>query len=189
MRQIGSCRLTDRTFFPPNPTVLFSKPPGSARLGFVIPPTHYEELLHCMTPASSCLHACKRGDPAWIKQQAHQKKMSTFCRTPFFFSSFLLLQNNHPLNNNSDKKEQNKQNMGHSYNKLPKATNTEAPPQWVNLRPHKYCGQIDRAGRVGKPNKAQKCDACMAVKAASDKAIQRDTAARRQEKMGWDFGE
>jgi hypothetical protein len=82
--------------------------------------------------------------------------------------------------------------MGHSYNKLQKATNADAPPQWTVMRPHKYCGRMDRGspGRGGgKPNKAQKCDACMAVKAAADKAIQRDTAARRQEKMGWDLGE
>ncbi|KAK0730103.1 hypothetical protein B0H67DRAFT_560760 [Lasiosphaeris hirsuta] len=78
--------------------------------------------------------------------------------------------------------------MGHSYNKQAKATNTEPPEQWIDLKPHKYCKQVER-GRAGKPNKAQKCDACMAVKAASDKAVQRDTAARRQEKLGWGFGD
>jgi len=78
--------------------------------------------------------------------------------------------------------------MGHSYNKLAKATNAEPPVQWTDVQTHKYCGRTDR-GRKGKPNKAQKCDACMAVKAHLEKATQRDTAARRQEKMSWGFGE
>ncbi|KAK0656229.1 hypothetical protein B0T16DRAFT_343048 [Cercophora newfieldiana] len=78
--------------------------------------------------------------------------------------------------------------MGHSYNKLAKATNTDPPKQWTDIQTHKYCGQVDY-GRIGKPNKAQKCDACMLVKAASEKAIQRDTSARRQEKMAWGYGE
>ena len=47
--------------------------------------------------------------------------------------------------------------MGRSYDKANRATNTEAPPQWTEQLPHKYCGKLDR-GRRGKPNKAQKCD-------------------------------
>lgn len=78
--------------------------------------------------------------------------------------------------------------MGHSYDKKHKATNTEPPVQWTDLTPHKYCGAVDY-GRIGKPNKAQKCDACMEIKAASDKAVQRDTAARRQEKLAWGYGD
>ncbi|KAK4135824.1 hypothetical protein BT67DRAFT_377020 [Trichocladium antarcticum] len=78
--------------------------------------------------------------------------------------------------------------MGHSYDKAKRATNTEAPIQWTEELPHKYCGKIDR-GRSGKANKAQKCDNCILVKAARVKAAQRDTADRRQEKMGWQRGE
>ncbi|KAK3336351.1 hypothetical protein B0T19DRAFT_409229 [Cercophora scortea] len=78
--------------------------------------------------------------------------------------------------------------MGHSYNKAHKATNVEAPWQWTDMTPHKYCKRIDR-GRVGRPNKAQKCDDCLALKAASDKAAQRDSATRRQEKISWGLGE
>ena len=78
--------------------------------------------------------------------------------------------------------------MGHSYDKARRATNTEAPIQWTEELPHKYCGKIDR-GRRGKANKAQKCDACQAVKAARAKAAQLDMSHRRQEKMGWRRGE
>lgn len=78
--------------------------------------------------------------------------------------------------------------MGRSYNKQAKATNTTAPKQWRDVQPHKYCGKVDY-GKTGKPNKAQKCDDCMLVKAQSEKAIQRDTSERRQEKMSWGFGD
>ncbi|KAK0628307.1 hypothetical protein B0T17DRAFT_486186 [Bombardia bombarda] len=78
--------------------------------------------------------------------------------------------------------------MGHSYNKLPKATNIDPPRQWTDVTEHKYCKQTD-LGRTGRPNKAQKCDACLAIKAASEKATQRDTDARRQEKISWGFGD
>ncbi|KAK1758301.1 hypothetical protein QBC47DRAFT_399210 [Echria macrotheca] len=78
--------------------------------------------------------------------------------------------------------------MTHSYDKRPRATNVQAPANWTAVRPHKYCGKIDLAGRPGKANKAQKCDECMAIKAAEAKAVQRDTNARRQEKMDWGGG-
>ncbi|KAK3388104.1 hypothetical protein B0T20DRAFT_109287 [Sordaria brevicollis] len=74
--------------------------------------------------------------------------------------------------------------MGHSYDKAAKATNIEPPPQWQDQTTHKYCGKTDR-GRIGKPNKAQKCDDCLAVKAHRAKEAQRDTDIRRQEKMEW----
>ncbi|KAK0733775.1 hypothetical protein B0T26DRAFT_634081 [Lasiosphaeria miniovina] len=74
--------------------------------------------------------------------------------------------------------------MGHSFNRAHTATNIEPPPQWQDITTHKYCKRVD-LGRLGKPNKAQKCDECLAVKAASSKANQRDAAARRQEKLSW----
>jgi len=77
--------------------------------------------------------------------------------------------------------------MGHSYNKAAKATNIETPKQWTDLQPHKYCKRTDW-GRSGRPNKAQKCDACQAVKASMAKASRMDTAARRQEKISWEAG-
>lgn len=79
--------------------------------------------------------------------------------------------------------------MGHSYDKAAKATNVEPPVQWQDQITHKYCGKVDR-GRTGKANKAQKCDACLQVKAHRAKMEQRDTANRRQDKMAWSaFGD
>ncbi|KAM7219329.1 hypothetical protein V8F06_005228 [Rhypophila decipiens] len=78
--------------------------------------------------------------------------------------------------------------MGRSYNKAHKATNVQAPKQWTDVTEHKYCKQVD-LGREGKPNKAQKCDQCLAIKAQQEKLTQMDTSARRQEKMGWGYGE
>lgn len=77
--------------------------------------------------------------------------------------------------------------MGRSYNKLHKATNVQAPKQWTQVTEHKYCKQRDW-GREGRPNKAQKCDECLAVKAQQEKLAQSDTSARRQEKMSWGWG-
>ncbi|CCC08001.1 hypothetical protein SMACR_01565 [Sordaria macrospora] len=74
--------------------------------------------------------------------------------------------------------------MGHSYNKAAKATNIESPVQWTDQTKHKYCGKID-SGRIGKPNKAQKCDACLQIKAHRAKESQRDTDNRRQDKIAW----
>lgn len=78
--------------------------------------------------------------------------------------------------------------MGRSYDRAHRATNTEPPVQWTEDYPHKYCSKIEK-GSKGKPNKAQKCDDCIAIKAARDKAQQRDTSGRRNEKMGWQSGE
>ncbi|KAL0475003.1 hypothetical protein QR685DRAFT_30528 [Neurospora intermedia] len=74
--------------------------------------------------------------------------------------------------------------MGRSYDKAARATNIEPPLQWTDQTTHKYCGKPDR-GHLGKPNKAQKCDDCQAVKAHRAKEFQKDTDIRRQEKLDW----
>jgi len=76
--------------------------------------------------------------------------------------------------------------MGRSYNKLRKGTNPETPPNWTDQQYHKYCRE-PCLGREGRPNKAQKCDKCLRVKAQMEKLVQNDTSARRQEKLTWGF--
>lgn len=77
--------------------------------------------------------------------------------------------------------------MTRSYTNQAKATNVQTPVNWTDLQEHKYCKQLDW-GRNGRPNKAQKCDDCLAVKAQQEKLVQSDTSARRQEKMAWGYG-
>ncbi|KAG7291957.1 hypothetical protein NEMBOFW57_001986 [Staphylotrichum longicolle] len=59
--------------------------------------------------------------------------------------------------------------MGHSYTKNP-STTARTPPQWKDQIPHKYCGKIDD-GRLGKPNKAHRCEACLVVKGQQAKSV------------------
>lgn len=66
-------------------------------------------------------------------------------------------------------------------------TNPQTPPNWTEMVPHKYCGAMD-LGRVGKDNKAQKCAACLTVKAQMDGANDRATKRRREEKMSFALG-
>ena len=42
------------------------------------------------------------------------------------------------------------------------------PKEWIDQVPHKYCKALD-LGRVGKPNKAHRCEACLAIKARQSK--------------------
>ncbi|KAK4185731.1 hypothetical protein QBC35DRAFT_388843 [Podospora australis] len=79
--------------------------------------------------------------------------------------------------------------MGRSYDRgSGGGGDSKIPMQWTDEILHKYCGKVDR-GREGKSNKAQKCDECILIKASREKAQQKDTSSRRNEKMGWQAGD
>ncbi|KAL2117707.1 hypothetical protein VTJ04DRAFT_7367 [Mycothermus thermophilus] len=79
--------------------------------------------------------------------------------------------------------------MGRSYPKNP-STTSRTPIQWTDQVPHKYCGKID-FGRVGRPNKAHRCDACLAIKYKESRFRDgpKNIKAGRMEKMAWLTGE
>lgn len=59
------------------------------------------------------------------------------------------------------------------------------PKNWTAVRPHKYCGKMDYAGKAGKANKTHNCAACAAKKAEVQRHDAIATSNRREEKMGW----
>ncbi|KAK4103376.1 hypothetical protein N658DRAFT_494705 [Parathielavia hyrcaniae] len=80
--------------------------------------------------------------------------------------------------------------MGRSYVKNPSTTAAAKPVQWTDEVLHKYCGALDM-GKDGKPNKAHRCEACLAVKARQSK-WQGGAKGKRsgtQQKVGWHAGE
>lgn len=60
-----------------------------------------------------------------------------------------------------------------------------APQNWTAMRPHKYCGKMDVAGKPGKANKTHHCAACAARKAEVQRFDAIATSNRREEKMAW----
>ena len=62
------------------------------------------------------------------------------------------------------------------------------PKEWTDQVPHKYCGALDM-GRIGKPNKAHRCEACLAIKARQSKLRDgpNDIKAGRDEKSHLKF--
>lgn len=60
-----------------------------------------------------------------------------------------------------------------------------APSNWTTMRPHKYCGKMDVAGKPGKANKTHNCAACAAKKGELQRLDAKAMSNRREEKMGW----
>ncbi|EAQ89487.1 predicted protein [Chaetomium globosum CBS 148.51] len=79
--------------------------------------------------------------------------------------------------------------MGNSYQRKPN-TKYKLPIQWTDEIRHKHCGAVD-IGRDGKPNKAHRCKACLAVKARESKLRNGpdDIKLGREEKMELKFGD
>ncbi|KAL1840119.1 hypothetical protein VTJ49DRAFT_775 [Mycothermus thermophilus] len=79
--------------------------------------------------------------------------------------------------------------MGRTYPKNP-STTSRTPIQWTDQVAHKYCGKID-LGRIGRPNKAHRCDACLAIKHRESRYRDgpKNIKAGRLEKMAWLTGD
>ena len=67
--------------------------------------------------------------------------------------------------------------------KTHRLTDAAQPQEWTDQVQHKYCGALDK-GRIGKPNKAHRCEACLAIKAQQSKIRNgpNDIKAGREEK-------
>lgn len=71
----------------------------------------------------------------------------------------------------------------------PAASADTAPSNWTATRPHKYCGKMDAAStKKKKANKTHLCEACMVIKAQSQRLDSKAMADRRGEKMTWMAG-
>lgn len=65
----------------------------------------------------------------------------------------------------------------------------QPPSNWTAMRPHKYCGKLDVAGKPGKANKTHHCPACAVMKTEAQRSDAIATSNRREEKMGWLTGD
>ncbi len=72
--------------------------------------------------------------------------------------------------------------------KTHRLTPAAQPKEWTDQVKHKYCGTIDN-GRIGKPNKAHRCEACLAIKGQQSKYRNgpKDIKACRDDKSSLKF--